>query len=135
VIDALAFAGIVVILDDHTSDANWCCSNTDGDGSYTAPVWVGEFGTCHTSPKCVSDSTGQGLWFSAIGSTSPGRTSTGGTGAQRHRGARHRAHLRLGETYGVLDVAWSAPACRILPLPCRHFSRRRRVPAPCRLAC
>src|SRR5207253_1290717 len=29
---------------------------------YTAPVWVGEFGTCHTSDSCVDDSSGQGLW-------------------------------------------------------------------------
>jgi endoglucanase len=32
VIDALAQEGLMVILDNHTSDAGWCCSNQDGNG-------------------------------------------------------------------------------------------------------
>ena len=37
VIDALAYEGLVVILDNHVSDADWCCSETDGNGLwYTA---------------------------------------------------------------------------------------------------
>ena len=31
VVNALASQGIMVILDNHTSNANWCCSGTDGD--------------------------------------------------------------------------------------------------------
>ncbi|MGH2448140.1 MAG: glycoside hydrolase family 5 protein, partial [Chloroflexota bacterium] len=36
--------------------------------AYTAPVFVGEFGTCTTSPTCGSDTAAgsQGLWFSAL---------------------------------------------------------------------
>lgn len=34
------------------------------DDDYTAPVWIGEFGTCHTDSTCVVDTSGQGLWLS-----------------------------------------------------------------------
>lgn len=45
VIAALAREGLVVILDNHTSDAIWCCSETDDNGlwwndRYPEQVWV-----------------------------------------------------------------------------------------------
>lgn len=33
------------------------------DQPWTAPVWVGEFGTCNTSPDCVLAPDFQGAWF------------------------------------------------------------------------
>jgi endoglucanase len=82
---------------------------------YTAPVWVGEFGTCHTSDSCVSGSTGQGLWFSGIREYLTeadidwsywafNGTEASGTG--RTLGAE--------ETYGVLDRTWTQPASATL---------------------
>jgi endoglucanase len=37
VIDALAAEGVVVVLDNHTSHARWCCCDTDGDGLWYTP--------------------------------------------------------------------------------------------------
>ncbi|AKT42363.1 uncharacterized protein CMC5_065890 [Chondromyces crocatus] len=82
---------------------------------YTAPVWVSEFGTCHTSATCVTDTTGQGFWFSSIRQYlieadidwaywALNGTQARGTG--RTFGAE--------ETYGVLDTSWSAPASAAL---------------------
>jgi endoglucanase len=78
---------------------------------YTAPVWVGEFGTCHSNDACVSGTTGQGLWFASVRQYLANAdidwsywalNGTEATGTGRTLGAE--------ETYGVLDVAWSAPA-------------------------
>jgi endoglucanase len=37
VIDALAFEGLVVVLDNHVSKAEWCCTETDGNGLWFTP--------------------------------------------------------------------------------------------------
>jgi len=78
---------------------------------YTAPVWLGEFGTCHTSASCVDDTAGQGLWFAGIRmylteadidwSYWP-LNGTEATGTSRTLGAE--------DSYGVLDPAWTQPA-------------------------
>eukprot|EP00929_Paragymnodinium_shiwhaense_P112290 TRINITY_DN8054_c0_g1_i3.p1 TRINITY_DN8054_c0_g1~~TRINITY_DN8054_c0_g1_i3.p1 ORF type:complete len:619 (+),score=62.01 TRINITY_DN8054_c0_g1_i3:67-1923(+) len=44
-VEDLTAAGLVVILNDHTSSAKWCCSETDGEGlwytkSYNESVWL-----------------------------------------------------------------------------------------------
>ena len=39
VIDALAFEGLVVILDNHVSKAEWCCTETDGNGLWFTPEY------------------------------------------------------------------------------------------------
>ena len=39
VIAALAFEGLVVILDDHVSRADWCCSEGDGNGLWYADAY------------------------------------------------------------------------------------------------
>ncbi|MDI1434122.1 glycoside hydrolase family 5 protein [Polyangium sorediatum] len=78
---------------------------------FTAPVLVGEFGTCHNAATCVSDATGQGFWFSALRTYlseadidwaywAVNGTQARGTG--RVFGAE--------ETYGILDTKWEAPA-------------------------
>lgn len=95
----------------HTVLGNWWGYILAQGKSYTAPVWVGEFGTCHASASCVTGSTGQGLWFSALGQYLTGAdidwsywalNGTEARGSGRTYGAE--------ETYGVLDTAWSAPA-------------------------
>ncbi len=48
VIDALAREGLLVILDNHTSDAGWCCSNQDGNGlwyndRYPESSWLADW--------------------------------------------------------------------------------------------
>ena len=79
--------------------------------SFTAPVWVSEFGTCNTAEDCVSASSGQGLWFQSflhvLGDADVDWSywafnGTESTGASRAFGSA--------ETYGVLDTQWSSPA-------------------------
>lgn len=78
---------------------------------FTAPVLVGEFGTCNTGATCVTDATGQGFWFSSFRTYlseadidwvywALNGTQARGTG--RTFGAA--------ETYGILDVKWEAAA-------------------------
>lgn len=48
VVGALTNAGIMVILDNHNSDAEWCCSNTDGNAlwyntQYTETNWISDW--------------------------------------------------------------------------------------------
>lgn len=50
VVDALAAEGVVVILDDHTSSAGWCCSTKDGNGlwytaAYPESSWLADWRT------------------------------------------------------------------------------------------
>jgi endoglucanase len=80
---------------------------------YTAPVWIGEYGTCHTNSACLQDSTfgSQGFWFSSfllylkqkdIDWNYWALNGTQATGMSRTFGAE--------ETYGVLDMSWLSPA-------------------------
>ena len=81
--------------------------------SYTAPIWLGEFGNCHTDSTCITDTTADssGLWFSAIRQYIQQTgiswswwaiNGTETTGAGRTFGSE--------ETYGVLNPYWNAPA-------------------------
>lgn len=50
VIEALAFEGLVVILDNHVSRADWCCTETDGNGlwfsdAYPESSWLADWRT------------------------------------------------------------------------------------------
>ena len=74
---------------------------------YTAPVWVGEFGTCHGSAACVYDATGQGFWYHSLSNYLFNAdidwgywalNGTQATGTGRTWGSE--------ETYGVLDPGW-----------------------------
>jgi endoglucanase len=78
---------------------------------YTAPVWVSEFGTCHTDSTCVSAATGSGFWFvgfrqylteADIDWAYWALNGTQAKGTGRTFGAE--------DTYGVLDTSWSGPA-------------------------
>ena len=49
-IDALAAAGIAVVIDDHTSGAQWCCNTSDGNGlwwtaKYPESSWIADWQT------------------------------------------------------------------------------------------
>lgn len=50
VVEAIAHEGLVVILDDHTSRADWCCNETDGNGlwftdGYPESAWLADWHT------------------------------------------------------------------------------------------
>ncbi len=82
--------------------------------SYTAPVWLGEFGTCHTSVSgCLANTSSgsMGFWFSSllqyvsqndVDWTYWALNGTEATGSSRVYGSE--------ETYGVFDPYWNAPA-------------------------
>lgn len=78
---------------------------------YTAPVWVAEFGTCHTGADCIDGASGQGLWFAGIRRYLAeadidwaywALNGTQARGTTRTYGAE--------ETYGILDPSWQRPA-------------------------
>ncbi len=78
---------------------------------YTAPVWVGEFGTGHASSSDVSDTTGQGFWFenfrqylanADIDWSYWALNGTEATGYSRT--------VDTEEGYGILDTTWSESA-------------------------
>ena len=83
------------------------------DQPYTAPVWVGEFGTCHTQSSCLESSSPgpYGFWFESLlryfsqydlDWSYWALNGTAATGTSRHFGAE--------ETFGILDPYWNAPA-------------------------
>lgn len=91
------------------------------------PLWVGEFGTCHTAPSCIAgdDPKAYGSWFAdltrfigvhALDWGYWALNGTQSTGARRAFGAV--------EGYGVLDSTWSAPADR------EHLAALRRIMRP-----
>jgi endoglucanase len=81
------------------------------DQSYTAPVWLGEFGTCHGSTEdCVDGSADQARWFNNLRRYLAeadfdwsywALNGTQTTGTTRTLGAE--------EAYSVLDTSWAAP--------------------------
>ena len=78
---------------------------------YTAPVWVSEFGTCHTGADCIDGATGQGLWFAGIRQYL--READIDWAYWAWNGTQARGTSRTygeEETYGVLDRTWQKPA-------------------------
>ncbi len=92
-------------------------------GSNPQPLWIGEFGNCHTAATCITDNTASdgsgGLWFAYIRQFLAANdidwswwavNGTETTGSGRTFGSE--------ETYGVLNPYWNAPAVpNQLPLP------------------
>ena len=78
---------------------------------FTAPVWVSEFGTCHTGQDCIDGTSAQGLWFAAFrqylsdADIDWAYWSLNGTEA---RGTSRTYGME--DTYGVLDRTWHEPA-------------------------
>ena len=58
------FHGEINSYDDLAADlGGWWGFLIVEDQPWTAPVWVGEFGTCNTSASCVQSSSPGGAWF------------------------------------------------------------------------
>jgi endoglucanase len=88
---------------------------------FTAPIWVGEFGTCHQDEACLSGSGPEGNWFPkfvrylsdgdidwsywAVNGTEARGTETYDNGSIKSQ--RSPADE---ETYGVLSRQWNHPA-------------------------
>jgi len=101
-----------------------------------APVWLGEFGTCHTSPSCISGTQGNGFWFSCMlqyikGMFAPLSLSLSLSLSSLHLSFLQNKENRLpwsywaldgtqstgtgrvygqSEDYGVLNLTWNGPA-------------------------
>jgi endoglucanase len=81
------------------------------DQPFTAPVWVGEFGTCNTSLACIEGSSYEGAWFSTFlqyldaGDYDWAYWPVNGTMAR----ADDREYGAV-DWFGVLDETWSEPA-------------------------
>lgn len=82
-------------------------------GSNPQPVWIGEFGTCNTSPACVNSTSNanNGYWFGFLSDYIKTHNldwsywsinGTEATGNTRAWGAA--------ETYGVLNAQWNGSA-------------------------
>jgi len=83
---------------------------------YTAPVWVGEWGSCHTGSDCINGNPGTaGYWFQCFvkylqnGDIDWSWWAIDGTessGDGRNWGAE--------ETFGILNTRWDSPAYKPL---------------------
>ena len=83
--------------------------------TYTAPLWVSEFGTCHTQASCFDGVTGIGWWFQSfrmylreadIDWSYWAWNGTEARGTGRTYGAE--------ETYGVANLGWDGAASATL---------------------
>jgi endoglucanase len=95
-------------------DSNWGVLT---DSPIGVPVWVGEFGTCHTSTSCVASTApaDSGFWFAAFRRYLQERdldwsywalNGTQATGTGRTFGAE--------ETFGILNRSWTGAASATL---------------------
>jgi len=81
------------------------------DQPWTAPVWVGEFGTCSIAAECVEPHGVQGWWFSALiaylnaGDIDFAYWPVNGTMAR----AEDREYGAV-DWYGILDETWLQPS-------------------------
>jgi aryl-phospho-beta-D-glucosidase BglC (GH1 family) len=79
---------------------------------YSAPVWLGEFGTCNLQKTCVADTTpgSQGQWFASlvqyIGSHGLGWAYWSANGTQSSGPTRMYGQA---EGYGLLSADWTTP--------------------------
>lgn len=99
---------------------------TNPAAPYATPVWIGEFGTCDTSPSCIVDATPNqpGYWFDTFvrylnTPTYPGAPPYGwsvwslnGTSPDAYNYAKHVWVRREGdpEPYGLLNTTWTDSA-------------------------
>ena len=95
-------------------DKNWGYIVTPGQ-TYTAPLWLGEFGNCHTASTCITDTSSTdgsgGLWFAAIRQYLSQNDI--GWSYWELAGTEYTGNTRIfgsEETYGVLNPYWNAPA-------------------------
>jgi endoglucanase len=82
---------------------------------YTAPVWVGEFGTCNTDATCVdyTDKSKLGFWFAGIRrylmEADIDWSYWPWNGTEANGGVAGRG-VGMPDTYGVLNAAWDGPS-------------------------
>ncbi len=78
---------------------------------YTAPVWVGEFGTKHDGPASVYATSGEGGWFHGFRKYLYAADVDWAYWALNGTQARAKGRtLGAEETYGVLDATWTRAA-------------------------
>jgi hypothetical protein len=82
---------------------------------YTAPLWLGEFGNCHTASTCITDTTSAdnsgGLWFASIRQyLSQNDISWSWWAINGSETTGNGRTFGSEETYGVLNPYWNAPA-------------------------
>ncbi|MBV9085651.1 MAG: cellulase family glycosylhydrolase, partial [Acidobacteriaceae bacterium] len=96
-------------------DQKWGFVTAPGQ-PYTAPIWIGEFGTCHDQPSCLTSSSPgtNGFWFQGFRDYLDRRDFDWAYWALNGTQARGTGRtFGYEESYGVLDPYWNAPA---LPL-------------------
>jgi len=116
-----------------------------GAAAAAAPLWIGEFGTCNTTPRCVSADANSappeacatttshgplGAWFANFTEYVARQNyswaywplnGTQSSGATRQRGQP--------ECYGLLDTSWDAPPSTAADLLCALQAMISRAPA------
>ncbi|MGA3043612.1 MAG: cellulase family glycosylhydrolase, partial [Bryobacteraceae bacterium] len=104
---------------DHTGLSSYdeLAAQLDGSWGYLlasgVPVWVGEFGTCHTDVSCVTSSSAGtgGFWFSNFQQYLQQRDADWSYWALNGTEARGDTRtLGAEETYGILNVTWTGSA-------------------------
>ncbi len=86
---------------------------TTPDQTYTAPIWVGEWGNCHDSQTCMVDATPGtgGFWFQSFRDYLDQRDFDWSYWALNGTEAKGTSRtFGYEDTYGVLDPFWNAPA-------------------------
>jgi endoglucanase len=91
VVQDLANAGLMVILDNHNSDAEWCCSATDGNtlwynSAYPQTAWVSDWKSVTTQFKGIPQVIGVDLRNEPRGSATWGGSSATNWQAAAERG-------------------------------------------------
>jgi len=95
-----------------TWDQYWGYIAADPTQPYSAPVWIGEFGTCNYSADCVLSSVpgSQGQWFSSLirylGERHLSWAYWSANGTQSTGGARLYGDL---DWYGFFSRDWTGP--------------------------
>ena len=81
VVGDLANAGLMVVLDDHNSNAEWCCSSTDGNAlwynsAYPQSAWLSDWKSVATEFKGIPQVIGVDLRNEPRGSATWGGSSS-----------------------------------------------------------
>jgi endoglucanase len=96
VVADLASAGLMIVLDNHTSNAEWCCSDTDGNtlwynSSYPQSAWLADWKAMATEFKDVpqvigvdlrNEPRGDATWGGAAADDWQAAATTGGDAVQ-----------------------------------------------------
>ena len=113
--DYMWFHGDIQSYSDLAIDlGNWWGFLLVEDQPYTAPLWVGEFGTCNNEPGCADETGQSGRWFATMiayldaGDIDWAYWPLNGTMARGEEGSGRE--YGAVDWYGVLDGTWGSPA-------------------------